>query len=217
MSYISLKNVSKEYRINNEPFMALDNVSVDIEKGDFVIILGPSGSGKSTLLNIIGGMDHHTSGNVLIDDISLDGLNSKGLSDYRKNYVGFIFQSYNLIGNLTVLENVLLSNYKVTTEEALNALKELNVIEKKDVFPSNLSGGEAQRVSIARAIVKKPKLLLCDEPTGALDTKNGIIVMDCLKKMSEEYKLTIVAVTHNPDYVSYATKIIRLKDGKIES
>lgn len=217
MSYISLKNVSKEYKVNNEIFKALDDVSIDIEAGEFVIILGPSGSGKSTLLNIIGGMDHHTRGNVVIDDLSLDGLNNKGLSKYRKNYVGFVFQSYNLIGNLTAIENVMLSNDNITYDMAMEALEKLDVASKASMFPSNISGGEAQRISIARAIVKKPRLLLCDEPTGALDTKNGDIVMEYLKKMCQEMGQTVIAVTHNPDYIRYATKLIRLRDGKIES
>lgn len=217
MSYISLKNVSKEYKVNNEIFKALDDVSIDIEAGEFVIILGPSGSGKSTLLNIIGGMDHHTRGNVVIDDLSLDGLNNKGLSKYRKDYVGFVFQSYNLIGNLTAIENVMLSNDNITYDMAMEALEKLDVSSKASMFPSNISGGEAQRISIARAIVKKPRLLLCDEPTGALDTKNGDIVMEYLKKMCQEMGQTVIAVTHNPDYIRYATKLIRLRDGKIES
>ena len=217
MSYISLKNVSKEYKVNNEIFKALDDVSIDIEAGEFVIILGPSGSGKSTLLNIIGGMDHHTRGNVVIDDLSLDGLNNKGLSKYRKDYVGFVFQSYNLIGNLTAIENVMLSNDNITYDMAMEALEKLDVSSKASMFPSNISGGEAQRISIARAIVKKPRLLLCDEPTGALDTKNGDIVMEYLKKVCQEMGQTVIAVTHNPDYIRYATKLIRLRDGKIES
>lgn len=217
MSYISLKNVSKEYKVNNEIFKALDDVSIDIEAGEFVIIFGPSGSGKSTLLNIIGGMDHHTRGNVVIDDLSLDGLNNKGLSKYRKDYVGFVFQSYNLIGNLTAIENVMLSNDNITYDMAMEALEKLDVSSKASMFPSNISGGEAQRISIARAIVKKPRLLLCDEPTGALDTKNGDIVMEYLKKMCQEMGQTVIAVTHNPDYIRYATKLIRLRDGKIES
>ena len=217
MSYISLKNVSKEYKVNNEIFKALDDVSIDIESGEFVIILGTSGSGKSTLLNIIGGMDKHSKGSVIIDDLSLDGMSNKSLSKYRKDYVGFIFQSYNLIGNLTAVENVMLSNNNITYDMALDALKKLDVDSKASMFPSNISGGEAQRVSIARAIVKKPRLLLCDEPKGALDTKNGDLVMEYLSKMCKEMGQTVIAVTHNPDYVKYATKLIRLRDGKIES
>lgn len=217
MSYISLKNVTREYKVNNEVFKALDDVSVDIEEGSFVVILGPSGSGKSTLLNILGGMDKHTSGDVIIDGLSLSGLKNKELTKYRRDYVGFIFQSYNLIGNLTALENVMLSKNSVNEEEAMKSLEILDVADKANMFPSNISGGEAQRISIARAIVKKPRLLLCDEPTGALDTKNGELVMNYLKELCDNYHQTVIVVTHNPDYKSYATKLIMLKDGKLES
>ena len=216
MSYISLNGITKEYKINNKTFKALDNLSLEIDKGEFVIILGPSGCGKSTLLNIIGGMDKYTSGSAVVDGKSLDNLSYRELTLYRRNYVGFVFQSYNLIPNLTALENVMLSSNKVTYDEALNALKMVDVLDKENVFPSNLSGGEAQRVAIARAVVKQPKLLLCDEPTGALDSKNGAMVMDYLKRMSVELGQTIIAVTHNPDYVKYATRVIRLRDGKLD-
>lgn len=215
MSYISLRGVSKNYKINNETFKALDDVSLDIDEGEFVIILGPSGSGKSTMLNIIGGMDTFDSGEALVDNISLNDMKRRDITSYRRDYVGFIFQSYNLIGNLTALENVMLASKSTTKEEALKALEMLDISEKANMFPSSMSGGEGQRVSIARAIVKKPKILLCDEPTGALDTKNGDMVMEYLHKMCTEMGQTIIAVTHNPSYVKYATRVISIKDGKV--
>lgn len=216
MSFISLKGVTKEYKINNETFKALDDLSIEIEKGDFALILGPSGSGKSTALNIIGGMDKADFGSIEVDSIKLDKLKDKELSKYRRERVGFIFQSYNLISNLTVLENVMLSNKNVSEKEAREALSLMGILDKENIFPSSLSGGEAQRAAIARAIVKKPSILLCDEPTGALDSKNGKMVMECLKALSRDNMQTVVVVTHNPEYEEYATKLIRLKDGRLE-
>jgi len=215
MSFISLKNVCREYELNKGSFKALNDITLDICEGEFLMILGPSGCGKSTLLNIIGGMDKPTSGEVLIDDKDIAKYTDKELTKYRRDSVGFIFQSYNLIGNLTVLENVMLSNDKVSEEEALKALDKLGIIDKKDSFPSSMSGGEMQRVSIARAIIKSPRILLCDEPTGALDSKNGKEVMEILKEMNDNGQ-TIIMVTHNLDYKKYATRIISLKDGSLD-
>lgn len=215
MSFISLKNVCREYELNKGSFKALNDITLDINLGEFLMILGPSGCGKSTLLNIIGGMDKPTSGEVLIDDKDIAKYTDKELTKYRRDSVGFIFQSYNLIGNLTVLENVMLSNDKVSEEEALKALDKLGILDKKDSFPSSMSGGEMQRVSIARAIIKSPRILLCDEPTGALDSKNGKEVMEILKEMNYNGQ-TIIMVTHNLDYKKYATRIISLKDGSLD-
>lgn len=215
MSFISLKNVCREYELNKGSFKALNDITLDINLGEFLMILGPSGCGKSTLLNIIGGMDKPTSGEVLIDDKDIAKYTDKELTKYRRDSVGFIFQSYNLIGNLTVLENVMLSNDKVSEEEALKALEKLGILDKKDSFPSSMSGGEMQRVSIARAIIKSPRILLCDEPTGALDSKNGKEVMEILKEMNYNGQ-TIIMVTHNLDYKKYATRIISLKDGSLD-
>lgn len=215
MSFISLKNVCREYELNKGSFKALNDITLDICEGEFLMILGPSGCGKSTLLNIIGGMDKPTSGEVLIDDKDIAKYTDKELTKYRRDSVGFIFQSYNLIGNLTVLENVMLSNDKVSEEEALKALDKLGILDKKDSFPSSMSGGEMQRVSIARAIIKSPRILLCDEPTGALDSKNGKEVMEILKEMNDNGQ-TIIMVTHNLDYKKYATRIISLKDGSLD-
>lgn len=215
MSFISLKNVCREYELNKGSFKALNDITLDICEGEFLMILGPSGCGKSTLLNIIGGMDKPTSGEVLIDDKDIAKYTDKELTKYRRDSVGFIFQSYNLIGNLTVLENVMLSNDKVSEEEALKALEKLGILDKKDSFPSSMSGGEMQRVSIARAIIKSPRILLCDEPTGALDSKNGKEVMEILKEMNYNGQ-TIIMVTHNLDYKKYATRIISLKDGSLD-
>ncbi|MCR5705477.1 MAG: ABC transporter ATP-binding protein [Acholeplasmatales bacterium] len=215
MSFISLKNVCREYELNKGSFKALNDITLDINLGEFLMILGPSGCGKSTLLNIIGGMDKPTSGEVLIDDKDIAKYTDKELTKYRRDSVGFIFQSYNLIGNLTVLENVMLSNDKVSEDEALKALEKLGILDKKDSFPSSMSGGEMQRVSIARAIIKSPRILLCDEPTGALDSKNGKEVMEILKEMNHNGQ-TIIMVTHNLDYKKYATRIISLKDGSLD-
>lgn len=214
MSFIALKNVVKEYKVNKECFKALDIESLEIEHGDFALILGPSGSGKSTLLNILGGMDTPTSGSVLVDGSDISKYSAKELTKYRSSAVGFVFQFYNLIGNLTALENILISSKNVSSVEAMDALKMLGVDSKANAFPSSMSGGEAQRVAIARATVKNPSILLCDEPTGALDTKNGIAVMENLKKLCDTKGQTVVVVTHNPDLKKYATRIITLCDGK---
>lgn len=214
MSFISLKNVFKEYKISNESFKALNDISLNIELGEFLMILGPSGCGKSTLLNIIGGMDKATSGEVIINDNDISKYTDKLLTNYRRDNIGFVFQNYNLIANLTVLENVMLSNDRISEDDAIECLKSLGIEDKRDQFPSALSGGEMQRVAIARAIVKKPLILLCDEPTGALDSKNGYDVMGILKKMNENGQ-TIIMVTHNLDYKKYATRVILLKDGML--
>lgn len=215
MSFIVLNNIIKEYSTKKTSFRALNDVSLSIDKGEFIIILGPSGCGKSTLLNIIGAMDKPTSGEVIINDRDISKLSDRELTKYRKEHIGYIFQHYNLIGNLTSLENVMLSNEKLSKDDAIKALEMLGIKEKINSFPNTMSGGEMQRVSIARAILKNPEILLCDEPTGALDSKNGLEVMKLLKKMNDEGQ-TIIMVTHNEDYKSYATRVIRLRDGLLD-
>lgn len=214
MSFIMIRNLGKEYKVNKKSFKALNDINLDIEKNEFVMILGPSGSGKSTLLNIIGGMDTKTNGSVIINGEEITNYTDNELRKFRKEKIGFVFQSYNLIENLNVLENVMLTeNYKV--DDALKTLEILGIKDRAYSFPSMLSGGERQRVSIARAILKKPQILLCDEPTGALDSKNGLEVMKILKDMNDNGQ-TIIMVTHNTEYVKYASKVIRLRDGSLD-
>ncbi len=214
MSFIMIRNLEKEYKVNKKSFKALNDINLDIEKNEFVMILGPSGSGKSTLLNIIGGMDIKTHGSVIINGEEITNYTDNELRKFRKEKIGFVFQSYNLIENLNVLENVMLTeNYKV--DDALKTLEILGIKDRAYSFPSMLSGGERQRVSIARAILKKPQILLCDEPTGALDSKNGLEVMKILKDMNDNGQ-TIIMVTHNTEYVKYASKVIRLRDGSLD-
>ena len=215
MAFIELKNIVKEYELNKRVFRALNDVSVEIEKGEFILILGPSGCGKSTMLNILGGMDKPTSGDVIIADENISKYKDRELTAFRKKRIGFVFQQYNLIGNLTAIENIMMANEKCSKEEAIKSLERLGLKDKANSFPNTLSGGEMQRISIARAILKHPEILLCDEPTGALDSKNGKEVMDILKEMNEEGQ-TIVMVTHNQDYVSYATRVIYLRDGVLD-
>ncbi len=217
---IELKNVSKVYKIGDNEFKALDNIDLSLNKGEMVVILGPSGAGKSTLLNLIGGMDVPTNGSVIIDGESISKYNENRLSEYRAENVGFIFQFYNILPSLTVKENVdivkdIVKN-PISTEEAL---KGVGLLEHSKKFPNQLSGGEQQRVSIARAIAKNPKLLLCDEPTGALDSNTGIEVLKLLKKQcdSNNGSNTVVIVTHNSLIADIADTVVRVKNGKIES
>ncbi len=214
MSFIMVRNLCMEYKVFKKAFKALNDINLDIEKNEFVLILGPSGSGKSTLLNIIGGMDVPTSGSVIIDSKEITKYNDKALRKFRREKIGFVFQNYNLIDNLNVVENVMLTeNYK--KDEVLKTLEILGIEDKALSFPKMLSGGERQRVGIARAILKKPDILLCDEPTGALDSKNGLEVMKILKKMNDDGQ-TIIMVTHNLEYTKYASRVIRLRDGSLD-
>ena len=216
---VELKNVSKIYRIGDNEFKALDNINLSINKGEMVVVLGPSGAGKSTLLNLIGGMDTPTSGSVIIDGENISKYNENKLSDYRAENVGFIFQFYNILPSLTVKENVdivkdIVKN-PISTEEAL---KGVGLEEHSKKFPNQLSGGEQQRVSIARAIAKNPKLLLCDEPTGALDSNTGVEVLKLLRKQCDENNgsNTVIIVTHNTLIADIADTVIHVKNGKIE-
>ena len=218
MSYISVKKLTKTYKIGEISIKALDAVSFDIEKGELTVILGPSGAGKTTILNILGGMDSATSGSVIIDDENISKYSSKKLTNYRRYDIGFVFQFYNLVCNLTAIENVSLASQicknPMNSEEAL---KRVDLLKRKDHFPAQLSGGEQQRVSIARAIAKNPKILLCDEPTGALDSKTGKKIIELLQDTCHKTKTTTIIITHNAIIADIADKVIKVKNGKIES
>lgn len=218
MSYIEFRNVSKIYKSGEDTIKALDNVSFQIEKGGFTVILGPSGSGKSTTLNLLGGMDKATEGEIIVDNKNIVPYSLSQLTDYRRFDVGFVFQFYNLIPNLTAYENVdmarKISRGTIDTDEAIEAV---GLSKRRNNFPSQMSGGELQRVSIARALSKNPKLLLCDEPTGALDSETGKKVLVLLQNMAKKYDNAVVVVTHNAAIAPSANKVIHLKDGKILS
>lgn len=217
---VELKNLSKIYNIGEKEFKALDNIDLSIGKGEFVVILGPSGAGKSTLLNLIGGMDTPTSGSIKINGEEIAKYNENQLSEYRAENIGFIFQFYNILPTLTVLENVeLIKDVVKNGNDSKEAIKAVGLEEHMNKFPNQLSGGEQQRVSIARAIAKNPKLLLCDEPTGALDSKTGVEVLKLLKKQCDENngENTVIIVTHNSLFAEIADTVVRVKNGKIES
>ncbi len=217
---IKLKNVVKTYSVGEKKFNALDKVSFSINKGEFVVILGPSGAGKSTLLNLLGGMDKVTSGTIQVGNKVISKYSDKELTNYRAEDVGFIFQFYNILPTLTVLENVQIVNDIVKKpKNAKKILREVELENHYNKFPNQLSGGEQQRVSIARAIAKDPVLLLCDEPTGALDSKTGAQVLKLLKKQCDANngENTVIVVTHNSLIADVADRVIRLKNGKVES
>lgn len=217
---VELKNLSKIYNTGEKEFKALDNIDLAIGKGEFVVILGPSGAGKSTLLNLIGGMDTPTSGSIKIDGEEISKYNENELSEYRAENIGFIFQFYNILPTLTVLENVeLIKDVVKNGNDSKEAIKAVGLEEHMNKFPNQLSGGEQQRVSIARAIAKNPKLLLCDEPTGALDSKTGVEVLKLLKKQcnGNNGENTVIIVTHNSLFAEIADTVVRVKNGKIES
>ena len=218
MSYISVKNLTKIYKMGEVTIKAIDNVSFDIEEGELTVVLGPSGAGKTTILNILGGMDKASSGKVIIDNNDIAKYNSRKLTDYRRYDIGFVFQFYNLVGNLTAIENVsLASQICKNPMDSSEALKRVGLLDRKDHFPAQLSGGEQQRVSIARAIAKNPKLLLCDEPTGALDSKTGKKIIELLQDTCHKTKTTTIIITHNAIIADIADKVIKVKNGKIES
>ena len=215
---IEFKNVIKEYRTGDHVLKAMDDVNFAINEGEFVVILGPSGAGKSTLLNLLGGLDSVTSGQIIVNGENVESFNDNQLTEYRAKNVGFIFQFYNLIPNLTALENVELMKDIVDVD--INGLDVLDSVGLKDhagQFPAQLSGGEQQRVSIARAVAKQPTMLLCDEPTGALDSKTGVLILNLLQDMSNNNDTTVVIVTHNAILAEAADKVIRIKNGQIES
>ena len=218
MAYVEFKNVSKHYKLGEVTTKALDSVSFEIDEGELVTIVGPSGSGKSTALNILGGMDNVTSGTVISNGMEISKFNDKELNLYRKKNIGFVFQFYNLIQNLTVKENLELASSRTTEKKDLDKLlKEVGLLDKKDNFPSQLSGGEQQRVSLARALAKSPTLLLCDEPTGALDYKSSKQVLRLIEETNKEYGVTTIIITHNEAITPFSDKVIKFKSGKIVS
>lgn len=216
--FIQMENVTKIYKMGEVEIKALDNISFSIDKGQFVVIVGPSGAGKSTILNILGGMDTPTSGRLIVDNEDISKYSPKELITYRRYDIGFVFQFYNLAQNLTALENV-----ELATEICKNPLNPEDVLEqvglkdRKNNFPGQLSGGEQQRVSIARALAKNPKLLLCDEPTGALDYNTGKSVLKLLQDTCRKNNMTVIVVTHNLAITPMADKVIRIKNGRVES
>ena len=218
MTYIQVKNSFKRYQVGETEIIANHNVNFEIEKGEFVIILGASGAGKSTVLNILGGMDTNDEGEVWIDGVNISNFDEKQLTYYRRDDVGFVFQFYNLVPNLTAKENVELAAEIVKDAwDAEEALKAVGLGHRLHNFPAQLSGGEQQRVSIARAIAKKPKILLCDEPTGALDYQTGKQVLKILQEMSRDYGATVIIVTHNTALAPLANRVIHMHDARVKS
>lgn len=217
MSFIELKDVVKTYKMGEIEIKAADNISFPVEKGEFVIVVGPSGAGKTTVLNILGGMDKPTSGTITVDGTDIGKFTEKELTKYRRDDVGFVFQFYNLVQNLTALENVeLASQICENPIDAEQVLAEVGLSNRLDNFPSQLSGGEQQRVSIARALAKNPKLLLCDEPTGALDYITGKSILKLLQDTCREKKMTVIVITHNSALTPMADKIIKIKNGQVD-
>ena len=215
---IEFKNVDKIYKSGDHILKAMDNVNFTIDEGEFVVILGPSGAGKSTLLNLLGGLDTVTSGEIIVNGNHVERFSDNQLTSYRAKNVGFIFQFYNLIPNLTALENVELMKDIVDVDiDGLAVLDSVGLKDHASQFPAQLSGGEQQRVSIARAVSKQPTMLLCDEPTGALDSKTGVLILNLLESMSNNNDTTVVIVTHNAILAEAADKVIRIKNGQIES
>lgn len=218
MAIVEFENVSRIYKSGNHEMKALDHVSFSLDEGKFVVILGPSGAGKSTLLNMLGGLDSPTSGTIKVNGRDISTLSNDELADYRAATVGFVFQFYNLIPTLTVYENVAL--VKEISKDAIDAkqmVEEVGLSDHLHNFPSELSGGEQQRISIARALAKNPQILLCDEPTGALDSETGVMVLKLLLSMARNYGKTIVIVTHNQNIAKMADVVIHVKNGKIKS
>ena len=214
---VEFKNVSKIYEVGDKKLMAADRVNFTIDEGEFVVILGPSGAGKSTILNLLGGIDYVTSGEIIVNGENIEGYSDNELTEFRGENIGFVFQFYNLIPTLTALENV--SLIKEVVKDPLDGkeiLESIGLIDHVNKFPSQLSGGEQQRVSIARALCKNPTMLLCDEPTGALDSETGVMILSLLQKMCRENKKTVIIVTHNGILAEAADKVIRVKNGKIQ-
>ncbi len=215
---VVVKDVIKEYIMGEVTVKAANGMSFDIDNGEFVVVLGPSGSGKSTVLNIIGGMDRPTSGEVWVDGKNIAGISDKELTMYRRKNIGFVFQFYNLMPNLTALENVeLVTQVADNPLNAKDVLNDVGLGERLGNFPAQLSGGEQQRVAVARALVKNPLLLLCDEPTGALDYKTGKAILKLLHEVNKGMKKTVVIITHNAAIAAMADKVIRVKSGEVES
>ena len=216
MSYVSLKNVCKYYHMGEVTITASDNVSFNINKGEFVVITGESGAGKTTVLNLLGGMDRCDEGEIIVDSKNIADLSTKSLTAYRRNEIGFVFQFYNLVQNLTAKENVELAAQICKNHlDPVETLKRVGLADRMDNFPSQLSGGEQQRVSIARAIAKCPKLLLCDEPTGALDYATGKNILKLLQDCCREHGMTVIVITHNQAIAPIADRVIRLKNSRV--
>ena len=218
MAFVEFHDVGKTYHMGEVEIQALHDVSFSVEKGELVVIVGPSGAGKTTLLNILGGMDTLSEGTVLLDGKEVSKLNKKQLTAYRRNDVGFVFQFYNLVGNLTALENVELANQICKQPlDAAQVLEDVGLGHRLKNFPSQLSGGEQQRVAIARALAKDPKLLLCDEPTGALDQFTGKAILKLLQDTARKTGMTVIIITHNSALTAMADRVIRVKNGTVSS
>ncbi|WP_302886307.1 ABC transporter ATP-binding protein [uncultured Slackia sp.] len=217
MAFVEFKDVRKIYTMGEVQVAAVDGMSFEIEQGELVVVVGPSGSGKTTLLNMMGGMDSCTSGSITLDGARVDQFNEKQLTDYRRYDIGFVFQFYNLVQNLTALENVELASQICRNPlPPADVLTQVGLAHRMDNFPAQLSGGEQQRVAIARAIAKNPKLLLCDEPTGALDYKTGKAILKLLQDTCRETGRTVVLITHNSAFCAIADRVIHVKEGKVE-
>lgn len=218
MGYIKVKDIKKIYTMGDLEIKAADGVDFEIQQGAFTVIVGPSGAGKTTVMNILGGMDLPTSGSVKVDDREISNLTDQELTLYRRDDVGFVFQSYNLISNLTALENVeMATQICADAKDPKETLSQVGLSDRLDNFPAQLSGGEQQRVAIARAIAKNPKLLLCDEPTGALDTETGKQILRVLQSCSRDMGMTVVVITHNRAITHMADQVIEIKNGQVES
>ncbi len=214
--FVKLKNVTKIYQMGEVQIRAVDGIDFSIDKGEFVVVVGPSGAGKTTVLNILGGMDKASGGEVLVDGKDIAGYTQKQLTGYRRNDIGFVFQFYNLVPNLTALENVELAlQISRNPLDAKTVMQEVGLGDRLNNFPAQLSGGEQQRVSIARALAKNPKLLLCDEPTGALDYQTGKAILKLLQDMCRERGMTVIVITHNSALTPMADRVIRIKNGKV--
>lgn len=216
-AFIELKNVVKSYTMGDVTIYANNGVNFKVNKGEFTVIVGASGAGKTTILNMLGGMDTPTSGTIVVDGHNIATYDDKQLTDYRRDDIGFVFQFYNLVQNLTALENVeLASQISKDPLNSVDILERVGLGDRKDNFPAQLSGGEQQRVAIARAIAKNPKLLLCDEPTGALDYQTGKSILGLLRTMCDNYGMTVIVITHNSALAPMADQVIHLKNGKVE-
>lgn len=217
-SFITFKDVRKTYVVGDIEIHASDGVNFELDKGEFVVIVGPSGAGKTTILNLLGGMDQATSGTILVDGKNVALFNERELTRYRRDDIGFVFQFYNLVQNLTAIENVeLASQICKNPLDAAMVMERVGLQERSNNFPAQMSGGEQQRVAIARAIAKNPKLLLCDEPTGALDYQTGKSILGLLREMCDNYNMTVIVITHNSALSAMADRVIHLKNGKVDS
>ncbi|MBE6983036.1 MAG: ABC transporter ATP-binding protein [Ruminococcaceae bacterium] len=218
MSFVEFENVGKTYQMGEVSIDALHGATFSIEKGELVVIVGPSGAGKTTLLNILGGMDALTTGKVFLDGREISALNRRQLTEYRRQDVGFVFQFYNLVGNLTAVENVELANQVSKNPlDARRVMEDVGLSHRMNNFPSQLSGGEQQRVAIARALAKNPKLLLCDEPTGALDYQTGKAILKLLQDTGRKTGMTVIIITHNGALTAMADRVIKVRNGTVES